>query len=147
MSLMNHQQNNPDKPNAGRKSMSMAIINFWLDLTLFVAVTFLVWVSAVMQAVFPAPSKSGGWTLWGFTYDQWSRAQFISLCVCAVLAIEHLVLHWNWVCSILATKVLRVKNRPDEGTQALYGVGLFIAVLALFMGSILLATFTVREPG
>lgn len=132
---------------SGRKKMSMAIINFWLDLTLFLAVTSLVWISALMQAVFPAPTQAAGWTLWGFTYDQWHMAQFVALCVCAALAIEHLVLHWNWVCSILATKVLRVKTRPDEGIQALYGVGVFIVVLAIFMGSILLATLTIRAPG
>ncbi len=134
----------PSRP--ARKQLSRAIVNFWLDLVLFLTVTFIVWTSVMLQVVFPAPTAADGWTLWGMTYNQWRDIQFTALCVGALCAIEHLVLHWNWVCSIIATKVLRTKNRPDEASQAIYGVGTFILLVAFILGSLALAIFSVRRP-
>jgi len=122
------------------------LLNFWLDATLFVAITFVVWVSAMLQFVFPPPTLAEGWKLWGLSFDQWRDVQFASLCVCALLAIEHLVLHWNWVCTVLATRVLRIKARPDEGVQTIYGVGTFIVILTVLMGGIVAAVLTVEHP-
>lgn len=129
-----------------KKRISMAVINFFLDAALFVSLVSVMWVSVLMQVIFPPPTLAAGWTLWGLTYDQWRNVQFGALCVCAGLAIEHLVLHWNWVCSVLATQVLKLKSRPDEGNQAVYGVGVFITVMLIFMASLLTALFTVSGP-
>jgi hypothetical protein len=137
----------PEEPAAKtRPKGSKALFNLCLDAALLLAALFLVWVSALMQVVFPAPTAAVGWTLWGLTFDQWRDAQFISLCVCGLLALEHIVLHWNWVCGIIATKVLRLKKRPAEGIQAVYGVGFFITILSLMLGGIVAALFTVRPP-
>ncbi len=105
------------KPKPARPKMSMAIVNFWLDAAMFVAIVFLMWVSLMLQVVFPAPTEAAGWQLWGLTYDQWRNAQFGALCVCALLAVEHVVLHWNWVCTMLATRVLRLKKRPTKACR------------------------------
>lgn len=138
---------NPNaRPKEAQGKVSMASINFWLDAGLFVNLIFIMWVSAVLQFVFPAPTESARWSLWGLTYNEWRNIQFASLCLFALLAVEHLVLHWNWVCSIVATRVLRTRNRPDEGEQAVYGVGTFIAVLVLVMVSVLAAMATVVQP-
>jgi hypothetical protein len=134
----------PQKP--GKGAVSTALLNFWLDAALFLSVTFVVWVSVMMQYVFPPPTSADGWELWGLSFDQWRDAQFYALCVVALLAIEHLVLHWNWVCSVLATKVLRVKGRPDKGNQAIYGVGTFITILTLILASLLAASLSVKRP-
>lgn len=128
------------------RKVSRTLLNFWLDVALFLVVTFVLWVSAMMQVVFPAPTAAEGWTLWGLSFNQWRNAQFFSLCLCALLALEHIVLHWNWVCSVIATQVLRVKKRPDEGNQALYGIATFIGIMVLALGSILVAMFTVQRP-
>jgi len=123
----------------------MTLINFWLDALLFVAVASVVWISLVLWFVFPAPTKAAGWSLWGFTYDQWAAAQFVALCIAAALTLEHVVLHWNWVCTVLATRVLR-RKRPDEANQAVYGVGMFIVILVLVKASLIAAMLSVREP-
>lgn len=128
------------------RKVSKALINFWLDVALLTAVVFLIWVSAMMQFVFPTPTRAAGWKLWGLTFDQWRDTQFGALCLCGLLGLEHLVLHWTWVCSVIATKVLRVRSRPDEGIQALYGVGIFIGVVMAMLTSILAAILTVKRP-
>ena len=133
-------------PQAAKSKGSVALLNFWVDAALFVAVVFVMWISVMLQVVFPPPTAAAGWRLWGFTYDDWRNAQFFAVCVCVLIAIEHLVLHWNWVCSIIATKVLRTKSRPDEGVQAVYGVGTFVVVLLVMMGSILTAVLTIQKP-
>jgi hypothetical protein len=135
-----------DDPKPARRKMSKSLLNFWLDATLFLTVTFILWVSVMMQFVFPTPTSAAGWELWGLSFNQWRDAQFYALSLCALLALEHVVLHWNWICGVIATQVLRVKNRPDEGVQAIYGVGVFIGIVVLVMASLLVATLTVKHP-
>lgn len=124
----------------------MSLINFWLDSALLVAILFVGWVSVMMQVVFPAPTSADGWELWGLSFNQWRDTQFFAMGACALLILEHLVLHWNWVCSVIATKVMGVKKRPDEAIQAMYGVGIFICIVIVMMGSILVAILTVKRP-
>ncbi|MBM4076781.1 MAG: hypothetical protein FJ267_14225 [Planctomycetes bacterium] len=130
-----------------RVMSSRALLNFWLDVVLFMAVVFIAWVSAVTYVVFLAPTSADGWKLWGMTFDQWNDLQASAMCVCGLLAIEHLVLHWNWVCSIIATKILRRKKGAiDEATQAIYGVGTFIVIVLLVLSSIVAASLSVQKP-
>jgi hypothetical protein len=135
----------PSQPVARRK-FSMAILNFWLDLALLVNLLFVGWVSAVMRVVFPAPTSADGWMLWGMTFNRWSDMQFFGLCSLGLLVIEHLVLHWNWVCSLVATKILRAQKRPDEANQAVFGVGTFITVLMVMLGGLIAAMLNVHHP-
>lgn len=126
--------------------MTRTLLNFWVDAALLLAVVVLVWVSVVLQFAFPPPTSADGWILWGLTYNQWRDVQFGALCVCVLLALEHLVLHWNWVCSVLAMQVLRLRQRPDEGVQAVYGVGAFIAILVTMLASIIVASLSAQRP-
>lgn len=128
------------------QKVSKAIINFVLDAVLLIAAVFLLWVSVMMRMMFPAPTSADGWTLWGLSYNRWHDVQFSTLCVVALLALEHLVLHWNWVCGIIATKILRVKNRPDEANQAVYGVATFITLLLILLAGLAAAMLAVQKP-
>lgn len=129
-----------------RRKWSMALINFWLDVALLIAFTFVGWVTATLQAVFPEPTSSAGWSLWGLTFDQWYEIQFFAICFFAFLVVIHVMLHWNWVCNIIAAQVLRVKTRPDDGLQTIYGVGLLIVLLNLIVGGVIVGILTVRHP-
>jgi len=129
-----------------RRKFSMALLNFWLDLALLLTLLFVGWVSAMMRVVFPAPTSADGWKLWGLTFNRWSDIQFFGLCAFGLLAIEHLVLHWNWVCSLIATKILRTKSRPDEANQAVFGVGSFITVLMVMLAGLIAAMLNVHRP-
>ncbi len=127
------------------KPWPVVLINFWLDATLFVAVVVLVWTAAILQFAFPAPTAAAGWSLWGLSYDQWHNVQFGAICVAAALAVEHLVLHWNWVCTVLATRVLH-RRRPDEANQTVYGVATFIGILLLVKASLIAAMLSIKPP-
>ncbi len=129
-----------------RRSMSKALLNFWVDAALLVSVLAVGWISVIMHLVFPAPTSAGGWQLWGLGYNQWRDLQSFFMCLCALLALEHLVLHWNWVCSTLAAQVLRSKTRPDQGVQAVYGVSIFIGTLLVILASVIAALLTIKAP-
>jgi hypothetical protein len=136
----------PQEKKDARRGVSRTLVNFWLDAALLVMTAIVIWISAMLRIVFPAPSAASGWQLWGLSFDDWYNLQFYALCVLVLLAVEHLVLHWNWVCSVIATQLLHLKSRPDEGVQAVYGVGTFIIILAVCLGTMLMALFSVQGP-
>lgn len=136
----------PGKPPATpRRGWSMSVINFWLDVALLVVLMVLGWVVAMLKIVFPAPTMAAGWTLWGWDYNQWNDFQFGVLCAFGLVVAVHVMLHWNWVCSVIANQILHVK-RPDEGMQTIYGVGLLIVVLHVIGFGVLLALFMAKHP-
>jgi hypothetical protein len=134
------------KPQPVRRKISIALINFWLDAGLLVTIAFLGWVTAMLQVVFPAPTAAVGWELWGLTFNEWHNTQFVALCVFALLVLVHVMLHWNWVCSIIATQVLRLETRPDDGMQTIYGVSTLIVLLMIIAGTIIAALLSVHRP-
>lgn len=130
---------------SGRRGFSMSVINFWVDLVLLLIVTFLGWISATLRFVFPAPTTAAGWTLWGWNYDQWADFQFSSLCVLAVGVVVHLMLHWNWVCSVIANHIVHTK-RPDDSMQTIYGVGALIVLLHIIAAGLIAAMWSLKHP-
>ena len=123
----------------------MSVINFWLDAALLLLLLVLGWVSATLQIEFPAPTLTGGWTLWSLTYDQWRDVQFATLCTFGFGILVHVMLHWNWVCSVITTQVLHTRERLDEGMQTIYGVATLIVLLHLQRFTLVL--HTVRHGG
>ncbi len=137
---------------AGRQSgprFSKTVVNFFVDAALLALVVSLLFTAAVLRFVFPAPSASAGWTLWGYGYDAWSNFQFVLVTVIGLAIVLHLMLHWSWVCAVFATKLLGrsgARQSLDDGQQTLWGVGMLIVVaniLGLLVG---LAYLTIRGP-
>jgi hypothetical protein len=135
-----------DEPPKGRRRISLSVINFWIDALLLVLLSALGWVSATLQVAFPAPTTAAGWTLWGLTYDQWRDVQFGSLCLLALCVVVHVMMHWNWVCSVIATQIVRARQRPDEGMQTIYGVATLIAILHMIAAGVIAAMLCVHRP-
>jgi len=128
------------------RTWSLVTINFWLDTLALLAVTAVGVVSTLLVAVFPVPTQAAGWTLWGWGYDTWFRIQFGAICTCAVVLLVHVMLHWNWVCNVLATKILKRKTRPDDSAQTIYGVATLAAVLHVILFITVWALLTVKKP-
>ena len=127
---------------------SRAWINFWLDLLLLVVFATLLIVAAVVRFVFPTPLDSAGWVLWGYTYDDWANFQFALVATLALGVLLHVMLHWTWVCGLIATRLRgnRKGLKNDSGIQTLYGVGLLIVVLTVVGVTVAAAQLTVRRP-
>jgi len=127
--------------------MSRTLVNFLLDAALLVAFVLLVWSSVVVRFVFPPGPSATGWKLWGYDFDQWAGLQFGLVATLLAGVVVHVMLHWSWVCGVLASRLSRDrKSRVDEGLQTIYGVGLLIAVLATIGVGVGAAVLTIRPP-
>lgn len=132
------------------RTWSRTTVNFWLDLALLVAFLAMAWVSVVLRFIFPAGTAATGWTLWGRGFDDWSAFQFVLLCIFSLGVLLHLMLHWSWVCGVVASRLSRWRGKSirfDEGAQTLYGVGLLIVVLNVVGLLVAAAALTIQMPG
>ena len=100
-----------------RRRLSVPVVNFWLDASLLVVLCTLGWLTATLQIVFPAPTAADGWTLWGLSYDQWRDVQFVLLSLLALDVVLHVMMHWNWVCSVIAVQILHRRTRRTKGCR------------------------------
>lgn len=131
--------------------MSKTEINFWLDALLLLLFSVLCWASVVVRFVFPPGPNAAGWTLWGWDYDQWAGFQFAALCAFAGAVLLHVMLHWSWVCGVLAGKLKKRRGAPavaerDTGSRTLWGVGLLIVVFHAIAAGVAAALLTVQGP-
>ena len=126
--------------------MSRTLVNFCLDVLLLIITLALIWISCVLRFVFPPATRAVGWTLWGMDYDGWSNAQFVLLGLFVLAIVVHLMLHWSWVCGVIATRLLRRGGKVDDGIQTLYGVGTLIAVILATTGLLIAAQLMIRCP-
>ena len=140
----------PAKPGGARSGgPTRTQINFWVDVVMLVVFLGLLYVSAVVQFVFPPGVSAAGWTLWGITYTGYRWLQFVLLSVFTLIVLLHVMLHWSWVCGVIAgwlSKEEAVNLRKDDGIQTIYGVGFMVVllgVLAIGMGA---ATLMIHSP-
>jgi uncharacterized protein DUF4405 len=126
--------------------MSRAIINFLLDTTLLVAFLVLVWCSVVVRFVFPPGPAAQGWVLWGVNYDYWAGLQFGLIATLALGLLIHVMLHWNWVCGIVASRLGRTKGKVNDAMQTLYGVGLLIVIFNVVGLGVAAAALSIHAP-
>ncbi|HCP13194.1 MAG TPA: hypothetical protein DIT89_12745 [Planctomycetaceae bacterium] len=126
--------------------VSRALVNFALDMLLLLLFVVLSLVSVIVQFVFPPGVSAKGWHLWGLNFGQWCGLQFGLLSVLGFGIVVHVMLHWTWICSVLARQILRQRDVPDNGLRTVYGVALLIGLL--MTGAILigLAMISIQMP-
>lgn len=115
-------------------SRHSTIINFWLDALLLVLFLIQGWMFAVLHVVFPR-GAGPDWKIWGATPLDWSEALFVTYCVFSVGIVLHVMLHWAWICGVVATRFFGRKPGKDDGSYTLIGVGVLVLLVhMLFLG-------------
>ena len=75
---------------------------------------------------------------------------FALLCTFAFAILLHLMLHWNWVCGVVASRFARRrdgrKTMADDGARTIYGVSSLIGVLMVLGLATGLAALAVQAP-
>lgn len=107
MSMLIKEPRAIEEPRKPSQKWTRTDVNFWLDCLLAFVFLGLVAISMVIRFVFPRAQDSNGWTLWGYTYDEWIQAQFAVLAFLTLLILVHIMLHWNWVCCVAQQRVDR----------------------------------------
>ncbi|OYW11522.1 MAG: hypothetical protein B7Z55_19200 [Planctomycetales bacterium 12-60-4] len=79
------------------------------------------------------------WTIWGATADDWRDSLFSVFCVFSLGVVIHVMLHWDWICATVATRILGRKAERDDGSQTLIGVGVLVIVIHLIIAGVLAA--------
>ncbi len=129
-------------------AVSKTAINFWVDVSLLLLFVALLAVTGIMTFVFPAPSASAGWSVGGLSYDRWALVQGLLLAALALDVLLHLILHWGWVCGVVAHRILPARGKPaaiPDGIKTLYGVCTLVVVLTVVAGVIAWAEFAARH--
>jgi len=131
--------------------MPRTLINFWLDALLLALFLTTLWATFVIRFIFPPGTLAAGWTLWGANFDQWLEFQFVAFCLFAMAILVHVMLHWTWVCGVIAGRFLRQRNGKkrlwNDGQRTLLGVGLMVLVFNLLGLGFAAAVLMVRAPG
>ncbi len=117
-----------------------------LDAALLVVFTGLCFAAVVVRFVFPPGPAAAGWTLWSLDYDAWGGIQFGLLAMLAIGILVHVMLHWSWVCNVIASRLAGRGGRVDDGLQTIYGVGLLIGLLLAVGTALAVAVLTVHAP-
>lgn len=125
--------------------MSKTVLNFWVDFSLLVVFLTLLWVEVVLYFLFPPGPVGEKMTLWGLSVEHWRGFQFGVICVFAVDILLHVMLHWSWVCSVVAKHILRTKPTRDDGIQTIIGVGVLIAIIHILAAALLAAWFGIEK--
>lgn len=124
---------------------SRTLVNFWVDCLLGVLFLGLAWVSAALRLLFPVGPAERNWQVWGAGVEFWRDVQFLLLCAFSLTVLLHVMLHWSWVCGVVAKHLLGRAPRHDDGSQTLIGVGLLIGILHLLGAALVLAWLSAGE--
>lgn len=135
-----------DPEDDGGMKFSRTMVNFWLDALLAIVFVSLSIVAVIVQFVFPPGVGAKGWSLWGMSYGQWCSIQFGLLAFLGVGVVLHVMLHWTWVCSVMAKRLFKSKKMPDDGIRTVYGVGFLIVLLLTGAICVGLAMMTIQMP-
>jgi hypothetical protein len=135
------------------RKISRSDINFLLDALLMLLFVAVCTCSVILEFVFPAGTQADGWLLWNSSFNEWSRFRFYILASMAAAVVLHVMLHWSWICGIIASRLRsELTEKPvarDDPSRTLWGVGLLIIIVNL-MGAIIAAaalTIHAATPG
>ncbi|MFQ5490743.1 MAG: DUF4405 domain-containing protein [Phycisphaerae bacterium] len=140
------------RPSTRRKSQSRwsrPAVNFLLDSALLLTFLGVLWLALLRRFVFPPPTQSAGWLLWGLNCDAWGRLHFIAIAALAVLVLVHLLLHWTWILGFVTSRIrgrTGARGRVHQSAKTLYGVTTLITVLTLLGLLLLWAELSVQSP-
>ena len=131
------------------RKLSRTNVNFLLDATLLLLFVALCICSAILEFVFPAGTRAEGWRLWSRTYNEWSRIRFSILSLMTIAVLLHVMLHWNWVCGVIESRLRDKSHRKgarDDPRHTLWGVSLLIVIFNVAGLIIGLAILTIQSP-
>lgn len=136
------------KATSKSKKMSRTTFNFLLDTFLLFNFLVLIFTGIVVRFIFPLGESAAGWLLWGLNLGDWLEIQFATLGVFSAAVLLHIMLHWNWVCGVVMSKMSHDKksSKGREGIRTIYGVGLLIVILNVVGFAIALAMLMIRGP-
>jgi hypothetical protein len=123
-------------------------VNFLLDAVLLTMFSAILAIAAILRFVFPPTNSAAGWRLWGWQLEQWHELLFGAIGLFALAVLLHVMLHWNWVCGVIASKLSKWLDRSvriEEASKTLWGVSLLIGIFSVLAILLVLAALTIQR--
>lgn len=129
--------------------MNRQILNLVIDTAALLVMLAMVATGFLLKWVLPPGSRGGqGLQLWDTTRHDWGDLHFWLAVALLLLMFVHVLLHWSWVCALVA----RLARGTSSGgavvahaRQWLYGISFLIVCCLLLVGFLWLASAHTRR--
>ena len=124
-------------------------VNFVLDVILLITFTGILGIAAIIRFVFPPLSSSSGWRLWSWPIEAWHNLLFNAIARSTFAVLLHVMLHWNWVCGVVSTKLSKWLGRTvriDDASKTLWAVLLLMIIFAGVATLLAAGVLTIQRP-
>jgi hypothetical protein len=116
--------------------------NFWLDVVSLIVMIGLAATGGLIHFVLPAGSGHF-YELCGWNRHDIGQVHFYLAVAAVALLALHVLLHWNWICCVIAKMV--GKTTPSQESQTIWGVTLLLLIAMLLCGGLFLASAFVQK--
>ncbi|NMB76563.1 MAG: DUF4405 domain-containing protein [Myxococcales bacterium] len=118
------------------------VFNFWLDLVSLLVMLGLALTGGLIHFVLPA-GTGHHYHLLGWSRHDYGQLHFYLAVAAVALLFLHIVLHWNWICCVIA-KACGGASPSSRGRLAA-GVALIVATLLVLVGGLWWASSGVQK--
>ncbi len=113
--------------------MTRTFANFWVDVASLIVMLGLLLTGGLIHYVLPA-GTGHFYTLFGWDRHDIGQLHFYLAVAAIVLLGLHVVLHWDWICCVIAKMASR--KVPSKKAQTMWGIG-FLLLVAVVLGGVL----------
>jgi hypothetical protein len=116
--------------------------NFWLDVVSLIVMIGLTATGGLIHFVLPA-GTGHFYVLFGWNRHDIGQLHFYLAVAAVALLALHVLLHWNWICCVIAKMV--GKNAPSQKSQAIWGIILLLLIAVLLGGGLFCASALIQR--
>lgn len=107
--------------------------NFWIDVASLIVMVGLVATGGLIYFVLPA-GTGHSYQLFGWNRHDIGRIHFYLALAAIVLLALHVVLHWNWICCVVAKT--RGREPPSKRARTIWGGGMLLGITIFLVGGL-----------
>jgi hypothetical protein len=107
--------------------------NLWLDLASLLVMVGLAATGGLIHFILPAGSGHSHQLL-GWSRHDIGSIHFYLAVAAIVLLVLHVLLHWNWLCCVVAKSLGR--ESPSRRTRTLWGGGMLLGIALFLVGGL-----------
>lgn len=117
------------------------LTNLWIDLASLIVMLGLAATGGLIHFVLPAGSGRFR-ELFGWNRHDIGQVHFYLAVATVALLVLHVLLHWSWVCCVVAKALGR--GFPSQRIRTVWGVGLLLGITLLLVAGLWWASRMVR---
>lgn len=125
--------------------MTRNMLNFIVDTIIAVLALSMVVTGLLLRWVLP-PGSGQQRTLWGLDRHGWGDVHWWLALLLVGMVVLHLVLHWRWVCTMVARVCRRGSGAPSRRVSRVGGVAAGVVTALAMWAFVVVAERTTQSP-